>query len=94
MSAIPGIPTIAESAPGYQMSAWTSIVAPAGTPAQVVSRLSSEAIAILRLPEVAANLDKQVLVAAPQPPDEFLAFMKQELTKWDKVIRSAGIKVG
>jgi tripartite-type tricarboxylate transporter receptor subunit TctC len=93
MKAVPTLPTIAESVPGYEMSAWTSIVAPAGTPAPIVSRLSTEVVAILRLPEVVSLLEKQVLVASPQGPDEFLQFLKQELAKWDKVIKSAGIKV-
>ena len=52
-----------------------------------------EIIEVMRLPEVTSFLDKQVLVAAPQGPEEFLQFMKHELVKWDKVIRAAGIKV-
>jgi tripartite-type tricarboxylate transporter receptor subunit TctC len=93
MAVLPNLPTIAESVPGYEMSAWTSVVAPAGTPAAVISRLSSEIVAVLRLTEVVAQLEKQVLVAAPQPPEEFQQFLKQELAKWDKVIRTAGVKV-
>ena len=93
MPSLPDIPAIAESVPGYEMSAWTSVVAPAGTPASVVSRLSTETISVLRLPEVLSYLEKQVLVAAPQGPEEFQQFLKQELVKWSKVIKSAGIKV-
>jgi tripartite-type tricarboxylate transporter receptor subunit TctC len=93
LPSLPDIPTVAESVPGYEMSAWTSLVAPAGAPAAVVSKLSTEVIAILRLPEVLSYLEKQVLVAAPQTPEEFQQLLKQELTKWSQVIRSAGIKV-
>jgi tripartite-type tricarboxylate transporter receptor subunit TctC len=93
IKALPDIPTIAESVPGYEMTPWTSVVAPRGTPAPVVSRLSAEVVEVMRLPEVTALLEKQVLLSAPLAPDEFLQFLKQELAKWDKVIKSAGIKI-
>src|SRR5687767_5663248 len=93
MERLPDIPAIAEFVRGYEMAAWTSVVAPRGTPAPLVSRLSSEIVEVMRLPDVAAFLEKQALVPAPQRPDEFLQFMKQELVKWEKVIRTAGIKV-
>lgn len=91
MDALPQIPAIAEFVPGYEMAAWTGVIAPAGTPAPIVSRLSAEVVAIIRLPDVAAMLEKLVLLPEPQGPDEFLQFIRQELTKWDKVVKSAGI---
>lgn len=91
MDALPQIPAIAEFVPGYEMAAWTGVIAPAGTPAPIVSRLSAEIVAIIRLPDVVAMLEKLVLLPEPQGPDEFLQFIRQELTKWDKVVKSAGI---
>jgi tripartite-type tricarboxylate transporter receptor subunit TctC len=93
MEALPNIPTIAESVPGYEMAAWTGVMAPAGTPPAVVSRLSNEIVAIMRLPEVTSLLEKQSLVSAPQSSDEFLQFIRLELAKWEKVIKSAGIRI-
>lgn len=93
MEALPNIPTIAESVPGYEMSTWTGVVAPVGTPAVVVARLAEEVAATMRQPEVTALLENQHLVPAPLSATEFAQFLRQELVKWDKVIKVAGIKL-
>ena len=93
MESLPNIPAIAEFVPGYEMTPWTGVVAPGGTPAAIVARLSTEIAAIMRHPEVSALFEKQQLVPAPLGTDEFVQFIRHELVKWDKVIKSAGIKL-
>jgi tripartite-type tricarboxylate transporter receptor subunit TctC len=92
-AAAPEIPTVAEGGvPGYAMSTWYGILAPAGTPAAVVGKLSAEMSKALKLPEV-----RSILVAAGadpvgSSPQEFAAFFKNEIAKWTKIVRSAGIR--
>jgi tripartite-type tricarboxylate transporter receptor subunit TctC len=91
---LPDIPTIAESGlPGYDASAWYGVLAPAGTPAAIVSKLQNEIHVVLRAPDVIDKLASQGLEPAANTPDEFARFIAAELAKWNKVIAAAGIKV-
>ena len=91
---VPNIPTIAETLPGYDMAPWVGIVAPTGTPADIVTRLSDALVDVLKDPEVIGVLEKQSLVARPMPSAEFGTFMAAEISKWNKIIDEAGIKIG
>jgi len=93
VNAFPDIPTIGETVPGFAMAAWTGLVAPAGTPKEIVARLAKEAEAVLADPEVLVVLEKQHVIAAPVTLDAFAAFIATENEKWGKVIDSAGIKL-
>ncbi len=90
--ALPDIPTIAEAGlPGYESVQWSGLLAPAGTPREIVSTLHKEVVAILRTPEARerlANIGTEVVASSPQ---EFAAFIKSETAKWAKVARAAGI---
>ena len=88
----PDLPTIAETGlPGYAMENWLGIFAPAGTPRTVVDKLSSEAIRVVRLPEVSKGLQARGAEPSPLGPDEFTAFVKKEVEKWAKVVESTGM---
>jgi tripartite-type tricarboxylate transporter receptor subunit TctC len=90
---LPDVPTIAESGvPGYEASAWYGFVAPAGTPKEVVSLLSSEIARILALPDVKQTLAGPGLVPIGSTPEEFAAHIRAETDKYAKVIKSANIK--
>jgi len=90
----PGIPTIAASGvPGYEAYSWSGMLAPAGTPADIVQRVNADMVRVLRDPATV----KAMLAAGAEPkpgtPEEFGAFLQAELAKWSKVIKAAGIKV-
>jgi tripartite-type tricarboxylate transporter receptor subunit TctC len=92
-AAIPELPTVAEAGvPGYAAGTWYGILAPAGTPADIVSRISAEARKALALAEVKAAFVAQGMETAGDTPAQFAGYMREEYAKWGKVIRDAGIK--
>ncbi len=94
VGALPDLPTVAESGlPGYEVAGWFGVFAPAGTPREVVNKLSTEISRILALPDVKARYSALGAEPGPGNPDEFAAFLKSEITKWAKVIRDSGAKL-
>jgi len=95
MPLVPEVPTVSESGlPGYQATAWFGLFAPAGTPADIVTKLDKETIRIFNDPAFRSRfLDPQMFESMAGPPEEFAAFIKAERDKWAKVIHEAGIKV-
>ncbi len=93
-SELPETPTIAESGlPGYNVTGWYGFYAPAGTPPQIVKRLNDEARKGLYSAEVKDKLEKTGNEPVVSTPDEFVAFMRTEIDKWAKVVKSANIRV-
>ncbi len=91
---LPAVPAIAETLPGYEASVFTAMVAPAGTPKEIIARLHAEIGRIVQMPEVSSRLVQQGLEVPPRrSPEEFTAFIKSEYARWGKVIRDAGISV-
>ena len=88
----PDLPTISESGvPGYESATWIGILAPAGTPKEIVTRLNNEIVKVLKLPEIRDRLSKQGTEPVGSTPEEFDKFVKAEIAKWAKVIKDAGI---
>jgi tripartite-type tricarboxylate transporter receptor subunit TctC len=92
LPALPDIPAVAETVPGFEMSAWVAIFVPAKTPKDVVTRLSQEVAALLKDPDVAKIFAEQQILAFYKDPDDLARYIKVELEKWDRVIKTAGIK--
>ncbi len=91
--ALPQVPTIAEAAiPGFEVTAWNALFAPAGTPAPIIKRLNALVRQTLAKPESKAIMDAQGLDATPSTPEELAALVKSELVKWAKVINVSGMK--
>ena len=91
-SVLPALPTVAESGlPGYDATTWYGVLAPAGTPKRVISRLHSDIVQVLGFPEVRSWLGEQGLDAVGNTPEQFGAFARDEMSKWAKVIRIAGV---
>jgi tripartite-type tricarboxylate transporter receptor subunit TctC len=89
----PELPTISESGvPGYDVSSWYGLLAPAGTPPAVVAKLQREIARVLRLPDVSEKLTSQGLDLVGNTPDEFAAIIKSEIVKWAKVAKASGAK--
>jgi tripartite-type tricarboxylate transporter receptor subunit TctC len=93
VAALPDIPTIAEAGvPGYESVSWFGLVAPAGTPKEVIARLHRESASILRTPEVRDRLARDGTEVVGGTPEGFEAYIRAEIVKWAKVVKAAGIK--
>jgi tripartite-type tricarboxylate transporter receptor subunit TctC len=91
--AVPELPTMQEAGvQGYESMTWYAIVAPAGTPQDIVTKLSTEVAAILKQPEVTDRLSNEGADPVGSTPQEFGRYLKSEIEKWRKVIRAAGIQ--
>jgi len=90
----PDIPTIAESGlPGFDVSAWDAIFAPAGTPPQAIEKVNAAIRQALEQPALREQLLAAGAVASPGTPDELARFVRSEGEKWAKAVRSSGAKV-
>jgi tripartite-type tricarboxylate transporter receptor subunit TctC len=86
------VPAIAEELPGYELIAWFALMAPAGTPPQVVARLHQETAAALAKPEVVERFAVIGTDVAPMNPEQLGAFIRSEIAKWAKMTKEAGIE--
>ena len=90
----PDVPTIAEAGvPGYGADAWYGLLAPRGTPAAVITKLSSTMGAALASPKIKEKMLTQGVEPAGGTPAQFRAFLMSEMEKWGKVVKQAGIRV-
>jgi tripartite-type tricarboxylate transporter receptor subunit TctC len=89
----PELPTIAESGyPGYEVTGWIGLLAPARTSTTIIRKLHLETVKALALPDLRAKLAELGLEGIGNSPDEFAAVIKSEIPKWAKVIKDSGIK--
>ena len=92
-NAAPDIPSVSESGvPGYEASSWFGLLAPAGTPREIVTRLNTDALKTLRMREVHDLLVRQGMDPAGSTPAEFDAYLRSEIAKWTRVVKESGIK--
>ena len=93
-SAAPDIPTVAEAAnmPGFETGSWQGIVAPAGTPPEVVNKLHATVMSVLRTPEMKDRLDKAGAELRAMTPAQFGGFIRDDKTRWAKVVKESGEK--
>ncbi len=92
-SVAPGLPTIAESGlPGFEASIWQGIFVPARTPPEMIARLNREIVAVLNANDIKEQLRVQGLDSLPSTPEQFGAFVRDEIAKWAKVIKISGAK--
>jgi tripartite-type tricarboxylate transporter receptor subunit TctC len=87
------VPTVAESLPGFEVSNWIGLFAPAGTPPEIVARLNAEVQKIMRSPEIEKRLEAEGAKFIATTPQSFVAFQRAEADKWARAIRDANIKV-
>jgi tripartite-type tricarboxylate transporter receptor subunit TctC len=94
VAAAADVPTMAEQGvPDFVSGTWSGIIAPAGTPQDIVDRISLEAKKALSDPDLRKKLDDQGIVAVGSTPAEYRAFVVEEIARWKKVITDAGIKM-
>jgi tripartite-type tricarboxylate transporter receptor subunit TctC len=90
--ALPTVPTVADFLPGYEASAWNGIGVPRNTPAEIIDTLNKEINAALADPRIKARITELGAAVFPTSPSEFAKFIAEEIEKWGKVIKFAGIK--
>jgi tripartite-type tricarboxylate transporter receptor subunit TctC len=93
LASLPDVPTIAEAVPGYEAYSWVGMVAPAGTPPAIVTRLHREITEILQQPDVRDKLAQQGAIVVGDTPEQFASYIRDEIKKWGAVVKSANIKV-
>lgn len=92
--AAPDIPTVAESGlPGFETGSWQGILAPAGTPLEVVRKLNTEIRRILALPDIQAQLSAQGTEVRAETPESLGKFMRAEIARWADVVKRSGVKI-
>jgi tripartite-type tricarboxylate transporter receptor subunit TctC len=94
-AALPDVPTVAEAGPvkGFDASSWFGLLAPAGTPAEIVNRVQQESAKALGTPALKERLLAQGAIPSGMPPAEFAAYIAAETKKWAQVVKVSGAKV-
>lgn len=90
---LPDVPPVADTLKGFAIDTWWGLVAPAGTPREVVQKLNQAFVAALHSPEAKTRFAGLMAEPVPNSPEEFGAFMRNELAKYEKVVKASGAKV-
>ena len=90
---LPDVPAIAETFKGFEIDTWWGLVAPAGTPLEVVAKLNAAFVAALNSPEAKTRFAALMAEPVASSPEQFAAFMKSELAKYEKVVKASGARV-
>ncbi len=89
----PDLPTIAETVPGYEATIWIGVMAPKGTPKEVITFLNTSINKVINLPDVKAAWLKQGAIPLVKTPEEFDAYLRKDIEKWANVVKVSGAKV-
>jgi len=90
-SALPDVPTIAEAGvPGFETTAWWAVFAPAGTPKEIITKLNTEIVKIMRSADMKERLRQLDIEPIGSTPDQLAAFMKTETAKWSRAVKFSG----
>ena len=92
-AALPGVPPVADTLKGFEIDTWWGLVAPAGTPKDVVAKLNQAFVAALNSPETKAKFATLLAEPAPGTPEAFAGFLDVERAKYEKVVKTSGAKV-
>lgn len=93
MPDLPDVPAIAETIPGFEMAPWVGIILPAGVPKPIVDRLTKEILEVMKNPEAVKTFKEQQLTVMTLPGEQFTALIKKDSDKWEKVVKTANIKM-
>ena len=92
IQALPDVPPIADTLPGYEATQWFCVLAPAGTPRAIIDRLHQELVRVLHAPDLKERLAGEGVEALGTTPEELASYIKSETEKWAQVIKAAGIR--
>ena len=90
--AMPSVPAVAETVPGFEVAPWYGFFVPAGTPPAVVAKISADVRKVIASDEVQQALRKRGIDPVTNSPQEFAAFVRADLAKWTKIVKDAGVK--
>lgn len=93
LKALPDVPTVAETVPGFDNSSWEGLLAPAGTPKGIIAKLNQATNDFFSSPNVIEKLSTIGVVAARSTPAEFKEMIRRDLARWKKVIEVTGVKI-
>jgi tripartite-type tricarboxylate transporter receptor subunit TctC len=93
VKSLPDVPAINETVPGFVNTGWWGVLAPAGTPKQIVQLLNRTINSALALPDTEKKLQSQGVLAAPGSPEEFATFIREDQQRWGKVIKDAKLTI-
>jgi tripartite-type tricarboxylate transporter receptor subunit TctC len=91
--ALPDLPAIAETLPGYDLPVWYGIVAPAGTPREIVTRLNTEILRVISMPDFKKRIEADAVEPIGSTPEQLGDYIKVELVKWAKIVKDSGARV-
>ena len=89
----PDLPTVNETVPGYEATIWIGAMAPKGTPKEVVAFLNKAINAVIERPDVKAAWLKQGAIPMVKTPEQFDAYLRQDIEKWAHVVKVSGAKI-
>jgi tripartite-type tricarboxylate transporter receptor subunit TctC len=93
LDVLPNVPAVAETYPGFQVDNMYGLLAPKGTPAALVRRINADAVAAMRLPDMQKRMAQDAFEVHANSPQEFERYLRDEFTKWAKVIQASGARV-
>ena len=89
----PNVGTVAETLPGFEITAWYGFMAPAGTPRDVISKINEDVVNIIKRPDFQARLARDAIDPVGNTPEQFAAQIKTDLAMWTKIVKAAGAKL-
>jgi tripartite-type tricarboxylate transporter receptor subunit TctC len=94
LASVPEIPPVSDTLPGFEAYEWNGVFVPHGTPAAIVQKLNGALNQALRSPDVKARFEQLNIDSRANTPEEFRAFVAEQMERWSKVVREANIKLG
>lgn len=92
-SFFPNVGTVAETLPGFDITAWYGFMAPAGTPRDVINKIHDDVVSIIKRPDFQARLARDAIDPVANTPEQFAAQIKTDLAMWSKIVKAAGAKL-
>lgn len=89
----PNVGTVAETLPGFEITAWYGFMAPAGTPRELISKINEDVVNIIKRPDFQARLARDAIDPVGNTPEQFAAQIKTDLAMWTKIVKAAGAKL-
>jgi tripartite-type tricarboxylate transporter receptor subunit TctC len=93
VKALPEVPAIAETLPGFDILAWYGFLAPAGTPREIVRKIHADALSIVKRPDFQERLIRDGIEPVANTPEEFAEQIRTDLAKWAKIVKAAGARI-
>ena len=90
---MPDLPTIAETLPGFEVTTWNGLMAPAATPKEIVARLNAEVVKLLKAPATMKRMTELGLDTIASTPEQFADHLRRETDKWAKVVKASGARI-